>query len=89
MSATLLERLKDTGDADAWARLNDLYAPPIRSWALRLGFRGPDADDLVREVLTVVVRPSPEFVHPDKPGPFRGWPQAIAPNSARGPWRAR
>jgi len=88
-SATLLERLRDTRDADAWGRLNDLYAPLIRSWAERLGVRGADADDLVQEVLAVVVRRFPEFVHPEKPGAFRGWLRAIAANCARDAWRAK
>jgi RNA polymerase sigma-70 factor (ECF subfamily) len=88
-SATLLERLRDTGDAEAWGRLNDLYAPLIRMWADRLGIRGADADDLVQDVLAVVVRRFPEFVHPEKPGAFRGWLRAIAANCARNAWRAR
>lgn len=88
-SATLLARLKDGRDEDAWSRLNELYAPLIRTWAERLGVRGADADDLVQDVLTVVVRRFPEFVHPDRPGAFRGWLRAIAANCAREAWRAR
>jgi RNA polymerase sigma-70 factor (ECF subfamily) len=88
-SATLLERLRDPRDADAWGRLNDLYAPLIRAWATRLGLRGPDADDLVQDVLAVVVRRFPEFVHPHRPGAFRGWLRAIAVNCARSAWRDR
>jgi RNA polymerase sigma factor (sigma-70 family) len=88
-SATLLERLRDPRDADAWARLNDLYAPLIRAWAERLGVRGADADDLVQDVLTVVVRRFPDFVHPERPGAFRGWLRAIAVNCARDAWRSR
>jgi RNA polymerase sigma factor (sigma-70 family) len=88
-SATLLQRLRDPRDAEAWGRLNDLYAPLIRLWAERLGVRGADADDLVQDVLAVVVRRFPEFVHPERPGAFRGWLRAIAANCARDAWRAR
>lgn len=88
-SATLLARLRDSHDQDAWNRLNDLYGPLIRSWAMRLGVRGSDADDLMQEVMTVVVRRFPEFVHPDRPGAFRGWLRAIAANCARDAWRAK
>jgi RNA polymerase sigma-70 factor (ECF subfamily) len=88
-SATLLERLRDTRDADAWGRLVELYAPLIRGWAERLNVRGADADDLVQEVMAVVVRRFPEFVHPEKPGAFRGWLRAIAANCARTMWKAR
>jgi len=88
-SATLLARLKDIQDLDAWNRLNDLYGPLIKSWAVRLGVRGSDADDLMQDVMTVVVRRFPEFVHPDRPGAFRGWLRAIAANCARDAWRAK
>ena len=88
-SATLLERLKDGRDADAWGRLVALYAPLIRGWAERLNVRGADADDLVQEVMAVVVKRFPEFVHPDKPGAFRGWLRAIAANCARTMWKSR
>lgn len=88
-SATLLERLRDSRDAEAWGRLNDLYAPLIRMWAERFGVRGADSDDLVQEVLAVVVRRFPEFVHPERPGAFRGWLRAIAANCARDAWRTR
>ena len=88
-SATLLERLRDPRDADAWSRLVALYTPLIRLWAERLNVRGADADDLIQEVMTVVVRRFPEFVHPEKPGAFRGWLRAIAANCARTMWRSR
>ena len=88
-SATLLERLKDARDADAWSRLVELYSPLIRGWAERLNVRGADADDLVQDVMTVVVRRFPEFVHPEKPGAFRGWLRAIAANCARTMWKSR
>src|SRR5438270_684575 len=88
-SASLLERLRDGQDSAAWGRLLDLYGPLIRGWAERLGVRGADADDLVQEVLAVVVRRFPEFVHPERPGAFRGWLRAIAVNCARDFWRAK
>jgi RNA polymerase sigma-70 factor (ECF subfamily) len=88
-SASLLVRLRDIHDQDAWARVLDLYGPLIRHWADRLNVRGADADDLVQEVLAVVVRRFPEFVHPEKPGAFRGWLRAIAVNCARDVWRQR
>lgn len=88
-SATLLERLRDPRDTDAWGRLVALYAPLIRVWAERLNVRGADADDLVQEVMAVVVRRFPDFVHPERPGAFRGWLRAIAANCARTMWKAR
>jgi RNA polymerase sigma-70 factor (ECF subfamily) len=88
-SASLLARLRDSQDPDAWSRVLDLYGPLIRGWAARLGVRGADADDLVQDVLTVVVRRFPEFRHPERPGAFRGWLRAIAVNCVRDCWRSR
>ena len=45
-SATLLARLRDPADGDAWATLLGVYGPLLRTWAERLGARGADADDL-------------------------------------------
>jgi RNA polymerase sigma factor (sigma-70 family) len=88
-SPTLLARLRDPADADAWATLLSLYGPLLRTWGERLGARGADTDDLVQDVLAVVVRRLPEFVHPEKPGAFRGWLRAITANCARDFWRSR
>lgn len=88
-SASLLARLRDGQDPDAWARVLDLYGPLIRGWAARLDVRGADADDIVQDVLAVVVRRFPEFRHPERPGAFRGWLRAIAVNCVRDGWRAR
>jgi RNA polymerase sigma factor (sigma-70 family) len=88
-SPTLLARLRDPADPNAWATLLGVYGPLLRGWAERLGARGPDADDLVQDVLAVVVRRFPEFVHPERPGAFRGWLRAIAANCARDFWRGR
>jgi RNA polymerase sigma factor (sigma-70 family) len=88
-SPTLLARLRDPADRDAWATLLGVYGPLLRTWGERLGARGADADDLVQDVLAVVVRRFPEFVHPEKTGAFRGWLRAIAANCARDLWRAR
>jgi RNA polymerase sigma-70 factor (ECF subfamily) len=87
-SATLLERLKNRGDGLAWSRLVELYTPLVRSWLLRIGVTGSDADDLVQEVLAVVVRRFPEFRHNTRPGAFRSWLRAIAVNCARDLWKA-
>ena len=52
---SLLDRLRRP-DPAAWERFVDLYAPLLRAWARRLGADGPDADDLVQDVLALLVR---------------------------------
>src|SRR5581483_8600497 len=60
-SASLLERLRQPSDADAWGRLVRLYTPLLLYWARRLGLQYPDAADLVQDVLVVLVQKLPEF----------------------------
>src|ERR1700745_257890 len=46
-SATLLERLRDRNDAEAWRLLVDLYTPLLTSWLRRYALQDADVDDLV------------------------------------------
>jgi len=88
-SASLLERLGDRADSEAWQRLIILYTPLIRGWVSRHGIRPPDADDLVQEVLGVVVRELPRFRHNGRVGAFRAWLRAISANCLRRSLRTR
>jgi RNA polymerase sigma-70 factor (ECF subfamily) len=87
-SVSLLQRLQDHPDGDSWRRLVDLYQPLLRGWLRGYGTRAQDADDLVQEVLTVVVKDLPKFQHPGHGGAFRGWLRAILVNRLRGYWRS-
>jgi RNA polymerase sigma-70 factor (ECF subfamily) len=88
-STSLLDRLRWHPDAAAWQRLVDLYTPLIRGWLRRQGLRDPDADDVVQEVLTVVVRKVPQFERIERIGAFRRWLRTITVNCLRDFWRAR
>jgi RNA polymerase sigma-70 factor (ECF subfamily) len=82
-SASLLERLRDRLDGEAWQRLVSLYSPCIHSWLRRYALQPSDADDVTQEVLGVVARRLPEFEHNQRPGAFRAWLRAITVNSLR------
>lgn len=88
-SFSLLERLRESPDESAWARLVDLYTPLIRVWLRRYALLDQDADDLVQEVLTVVVRKIPEFKKKPQVGSFRRWLRNITVNCLRGFWRSQ
>jgi RNA polymerase sigma-70 factor (ECF subfamily) len=88
-SFSLLERLRVQPDAAAWKRLVDLYTPLIHGWLRRHFVLPQDADDLVQDVLSVVVRELPAFQHNQRPGAFRSWLRTITANRLRGFWRAR
>jgi len=88
-SASLLERLADRDDSEAWRRLVDLYTPLIRGWLGRNGLPASDADDVTQDVLGVVARELPAFRHNGRVGAFRAWLRAIATNCLRRAWRER
>ncbi len=83
-SASLLERLRQPGQAEAWARFVDLYTPLLFSWARRLGLQPEDARDLVQEVFTALVEKLPAFAY-DRDKSFRAWLRTVALNK----WRDR
>lgn len=75
-SVSLLQRLRspeDTQVSEAWRRLVTLYGPLIRYWLRQHAALAPDADDLVQEVLTVLVRRIGDFQHNGRRGAFRVW----------------
>ncbi|HEY7428636.1 MAG TPA: sigma-70 family RNA polymerase sigma factor [Gemmataceae bacterium] len=88
-SATLLERLRDRSDAEAWQRLVELYTPLLSGWLRRHALQAADVDDVVQEVLAVVAREAPHFRHSGRTGAFRHWLRTILANRLREFWRAR
>ena len=74
---SLLERLKRAKpDALEWRRLQDIYAPLIRSRLARVPGLGDDADDLTQETLLVLFRELPTFDR-RRDGSFRAWLRQI------------
>ncbi|MDY3555457.1 sigma-70 family RNA polymerase sigma factor [Gemmata sp. JC717] len=71
-SVTLLARLRQTGDGDAWARFVRTYSPLLYGWARRMALAHDDAVDLVQDVFAVLVQQIPRFDY-DGQQRFRGW----------------
>jgi RNA polymerase sigma-70 factor (ECF subfamily) len=78
---SLLERLRQPAEQQAWERFVELYTPLIYYWAHRVGLEGHDAADLVQDVFTVLVQKLPEF-HYDPQKSFRSWLHTVT--STRG-----
>lgn len=88
-SASLLDRLRHQPDESSWKLLTDLYTPLIWGWLRRHArVNADDADDLVQDVLTVVVRRLAEFER-QRSGAFRAWLRQITVNCLRDFWKAR
>src|SRR5690349_24606068 len=81
---SLLERLRQPGQADAWERFVELYTPLLLYWARKCGLQPQDAADLVQDVFTTLVQKLPEFTY-DHRRTFRGWLRTVALNK----WRDR
>src|SRR5215470_6672121 len=71
--ASLLLRLGDPRDGEAWRQFVDLYAPLVYGFARRQGLQDADAADLTQEVLHTVARSIVRLDYDPRRGSFRGW----------------
>jgi RNA polymerase sigma-70 factor (ECF subfamily) len=83
-SASLLQRLRQPADEQAWARFVDLYTPLLFHWARRSGIGEAEAADLIQDVFCVLLRKLPEFAY-DPKRTFRGWLRTVLLNQ----WRTK
>ena len=88
-SLSLLERLRDSSDNDAWQRFHDLYGPMIRYWLVRRGVHDADADDIQQDVMQLAVVELAEFQHNGRVGALRCWLRQVVGNRLRGYWRRK
>ena len=77
-----------SGEADAWQDLTDLYRPLIIGWLNRQGVPAVDLDDLSQDVLLSVVKHLPAFEHSGHRGAFRSWLRTIVCSRTNNYWRA-
>jgi RNA polymerase sigma-70 factor (ECF subfamily) len=61
----------------------------MRAWLRTFEVSGPDADDVVQDVLTAVFRELPSFEHNERKGAFRKWLRRILVHRLQNFWRAR
>lgn len=79
---SLLERVRDRSDHEAWTRFVRLYTPLIYYWTRRCGLQEEDAADLTQEVFTTLFQKLPEFTY-DRHKSFRGWLRTLTLNHWR------
>jgi RNA polymerase sigma-70 factor (ECF subfamily) len=71
--ATLLVRLRDPGDSEAWSQFVEVYAPVIYAIGRRQGLQDADAADLAQVVLLSVSRAIQRLDYDPERGRFRSW----------------
>ena len=74
---TLLERLSDHSDSEAWSTFVAIYQPLMRRLLDRWGVSGADADEVTQEVLAAVSQAIKGYRPGQRPGSFRSWLSSI------------
>lgn len=77
---SLLNRLKDGGDTQAWTAFVRLYGPVIYGFARKRGLQDADAADLMQEVMKSVARNAEKLNYDPERGTFRGWLYTVTRN---------
>ncbi len=70
---SLLVRLRDAHDHEAWADFVRLYTPAVYRFARRKGLQDADAADLTQEVMRGVASSIGRLDFDPRQGMFRGW----------------
>lgn len=86
---SLLVRLRDASDHEAWRQLFSLYAPLVYRFLRRRGLQDADAADLTQEVLRAISRGMEDFAYDPQRGSFRGWLFTAARNKLHSFLRGR
>jgi len=76
--ATLLIRLRQETDTEAWTVFVDLYTPLVYRFGRSRGLQDADARDVTQQVLAIVHQAMGKFEYDPTRGRFRNWLGAVA-----------
>lgn len=71
--ASLLVRIRNSQDHEAWEQFVDLYEPLIQAFARKRGVQDADVADLTQMVLQAVAGGAARFIYDPECGSFRAW----------------
>src|SRR5215469_11661133 len=80
---SLLFRIRDAHDEQAWCQFVDIYAPLVYGFARKRGLQSADAADLTQEVLRAVAGAAGRLEYDPGRGSFRGWLFTVVRNRLR------
>src|SRR5262249_39182590 len=75
---SLLIRIRDRSDVEAWRNFQELYAPLLYRYAGTRGLSREDAEDVRDECMAVVARKIADFEYDKAKGGFKNWLYRIA-----------
>src|SRR5262245_49664169 len=78
--ASLLVRIRDGRDHEAWGQFVELYAPVVYGFARKRGLQDADAADVMQDVLRSVASAADRLNYDPSRGTFRGWLYTVARN---------
>src|SRR5262249_20156328 len=70
---SLLLRIRETGDHEAWSQFVALYGPLVYRYARNRGLQDSDAADLTQVVFQAVAKQIQRLDYDAQRGTFRGW----------------
>lgn len=79
-SASLLVRIRDGRDQEAWQQFVKLYAPVVYGFARKRGLQDADAADVMQDVLRSVSGAAGKLDYDPARGSFRGWLYTVSRN---------
>lgn len=77
--ASVLKKIQQENNPEAWEKFVRLYTPLLRRWAQLRGLRPPNDEDLVQELMLHLVKVLPKFSY-DPNRSFRSWLRKVATN---------
>ena len=85
---SLLERLRQSREREAWERFVEMYTPLFYGWTKRLQLDDHEAADVIQDLFAVLVEQLPTFVY-DPRKSFRAWLKTVLLNRWRNHLRRR
>ena len=77
---SLLLRIKNMNDREAWQEFHALYAPLLYRYARRRGLSRADAEEARDQCLEVIARKMPAFEYDKEKGGFKNWLHRVVDN---------
>ena len=87
--ATLLERIRDRADTNAWGQFDAIYRPMLMRFAQGRGLSLSQAEDVTQHCMAAVHKHIDEFEYDPSKGRFRGWLRTLVNNRVRDMGRLR